>query len=79
MTILGRAGDIVKCEDGHPLYKLRSDIESGAIIRSSMFEAIGDAQPPQAEAAIKNCHICGKPWIKKGPNGGFLPVMIESQ
>lgn len=76
--ILGRAGDIVKCEDGHPLYRLLGDIESGEIILSGMFEAIGNAQPPHEEVAIKGCHICGKPWLKRGRNGGFLPVRIET-
>jgi hypothetical protein len=78
MIILGRAGDTVKCEDGHALYKLLNDIETGTRIGSAVFEPIGDAQIPVTGERVKPCHICGKPWLKRGPRGGFLPVRIET-
>jgi hypothetical protein len=70
--ILGRTGDIAKCEDGHPLYKLLSDVVSGQVMKSAAFEPIGDASKPQYAKQVENCHICGKPWIKQAPNGWLL-------
>lgn len=71
-TLKAKTGDIVMCRNDHPLYELKGDVYASGIILSAMFKPIGNAQQPGPAVGIKNCHICGEPWITKGPNGGYL-------
>ena len=74
-----RAGDIVKCLNGHNLYRLLSNITPGTIIESNVFEPIGDAPKPQMGKTIERCHICDMPWITKGISGGFVFCNVQKR
>lgn len=74
MTPLVKAGDVLACENGHPLYKANRDIYKGDVIRSIDFSAVGDAKEPRKGDPIERCHICDAPWLNATVRGGFLPV-----
>jgi hypothetical protein len=76
-TSTGRTGDIVKCVNNHGLYTLLGDVVPGAVIESDMFEVIGDAPVPEYGGKIAPCHVCGLPWVIKGPNGGWVLCNVQ--
>ena len=73
----GRTGDIVKCVNNHGLYKLLADVVPGAVMESKMFEVIGDAPVPEYGGKVAPCHVCGLPWVIKGPNGGWVLCNVQ--
>ena len=75
----GRIGDIVKCVNHHGLYKLLGDVVPDSVIDSSLFEVIGDAPVPEYGGKIAPCHVCGMPWIIKGPGGGWVLCNVQKK
>jgi hypothetical protein len=75
----GRAGDIVGCLNGHDMYRLLADVTPGAVIESSIFEPIGDAPKPECYKPIAPCHVCGMPWVAKGPAGGWVLCNVRTK
>jgi hypothetical protein len=74
-----RSGDIVKCVNGHPMYRLTGDVVPGTVMASSMFEIIDEAPKPESGKMIEPCHICGLPWTVKRPNGGWVLCNVEKK
>jgi hypothetical protein len=73
----GRAGDIVKCVNNHGLYTLLGDVVPSSVIDLSLFEVIGDAPEPRYGKSIEPCHVCGLPWVVKGPDGGWALCNVQ--
>jgi hypothetical protein len=74
-----RAGDIIRCVNGHELYRLLADIVPGSKIESSNFDPIGDTSKPEYRKTIEPCHICGMPWITTGVGGGYVLCNVKKK
>jgi len=71
--------DIVTCEDGHPLYRVRQTIPlHGARLRAADFERLDDqAQEPRfAEVVVKTCPHCGAPWLR---GASFVQINVAGE
>jgi hypothetical protein len=76
---VAKAGDIIRCINGHDLFRVLVDIIPGAVIESKNFSPIGDTPAPQAGKPIEPCHICGTPWITKGIGNGYVFCNVRTK
>jgi hypothetical protein len=62
-----KPGHIVKCENGHVLYRVLVPLGLGAHMRASDFEAIDPEVDgaPQAGSPVKPCPHCGALWHRR--------------
>jgi len=73
----GQTGDIARCVNGHDLYRLLADVMPASVMESDKFETIGEAPKPEYGKPVARCHVCGTPWITKGPGGGWVFCNIQ--
>lgn len=68
-------GDIVTCEKGHQLYKVKQNVLPGEPIKAKHLQRLTkDAQFPRNNVAIKTeCH-CGAPWMRQKPDSQAAQV-----
>jgi hypothetical protein len=71
-TTQANPGDIVRCINGHELYRLRGTVGPGRVMDSNLFEPIADAPKPVGGKMVEPCHICSMPWVAQGPGGGWV-------
>jgi hypothetical protein len=58
--IAATAGEIIMCENGHPMYEMLVDANVGDAITAASMRAIGGNPGPLAGVAIPLCAECGK-------------------
>jgi hypothetical protein len=78
MTLFAQENDIITCEGGHPLYRIKSDIpRQTAVLRSENFERIDEQMPEPIKNTLiePKCQRCGTRWFKE--ELGFPRIHFE--
>jgi len=76
--VLAHAGEILVCENDHPLYRLRTDIGPVNPSDKSPFEpAAPEIAEQDPQTVNPDCPVCGASWIRSGPNGLSFKVQGE--
>jgi hypothetical protein len=72
MTPHIRKGDVVTCENGHPLYEAIRDIYRQKIVQASAFRGVGNIPSPAGNDPMRPCPICGAEFHRE--HGGKLQL-----
>ncbi len=64
MNVKASLGDLVTCDQGHPIAYVGDDIVGGALVRASQFIWLRPDHRPKPHDAITGCPDCGRPYIR---------------
>ena len=64
-NIYAKRGDLITCENGHPIATFERDVEVGDSFDATAIVA-WQQTPPEIGTMEKPCEICGQRWFK-GP------------
>jgi hypothetical protein len=76
-TTQANPGDIIRCFNGHELYRLLGSVAPGMVMASKMFDPIGNTPKPVPGKMLAPCHVCGMPWVTQGPGGGWVLCNVK--
>lgn len=74
--LLAAANELVTCINHHRVCVTAEDIFEGSVMRRESFK---DWAQPEMLENLRNCVVCGSPWIRRNALTGGWQIYVDSE